>query len=86
MTFTLSIFLYAYFAFVGIWFLFSLVALYHLLKFGFKGGVTFFTAFGYVAVSGLIILATFSYLEPIDWQTSVSVFGDVTPFNLTSFK
>jgi hypothetical protein len=38
--------------------------------------MTFFTAFGYIAISGLVILATFSYLQPIDWQTSVSVFGN----------
>ncbi|NTW22996.1 hypothetical protein HGA34_05695 [Candidatus Falkowbacteria bacterium] len=80
MTFTLSIFLYAYYAFVGIWLLFSLTALYHLLKFGFKGGVTFFTACGYVAISGVIILATLSYLEPIDWDTSISVFGNFITF------
>lgn len=80
MTFTLSIFLYAYFAFTGVWFLFSLVALYHLLKFGFRGGMTFFTAVGYVVVSAMVILATFSYLQPIDWQTSVSVFDNYISF------
>lgn len=77
MNFTLSIFLYAYYAFVGIWFLFSLTALYHLLKFGFKGGVTFFTAIVYMAVSATVILATSSYLEPIDWNTSVSIFANL---------
>lgn len=80
MTFTLTIFLYAYIGFICVWLLFSLTAMYHLLKHGFKGAMTFFTAFGYVAVSGLIILATFAYLEPVDWQTSVSVFGNLITF------
>jgi len=76
MTFTLSIFLYVFFAFVGIWGVFSLVALFHLLKFGFKGAITFFTATGYVAVSTLIIFGTMSYLEPVDWQASISVLSN----------
>lgn len=81
MAITLSVFLYAYFGFLVLWLIFSLVAIFHLLKFGFKGPATFITAFGYIAVSSLALLVTYNLVSNVDWQTSLTVFGNIITIN-----
>lgn len=75
MSFPISIFLYFYYAFLFVWVVFSLAELYHMLKFGFKTAATFFATFTYVAVSIIIITASFGYINQVDWQSELSVFS-----------
>ena len=77
MTFSISVFLYLYFAFLLFWAVFSLAELYHMLKFGFKTATTFFVTFTYLAVAIIILALTFSYIGQVDWQNELSVFSDL---------
>ncbi|MFH0923924.1 MAG: hypothetical protein V1825_04280 [Candidatus Falkowbacteria bacterium] len=74
MTFKLSILLIPYLLFLLLWLIFSLVAVYHMIKFGFKNFTTFFTTFIFVAVSLALLAVSYSFLIQIDWDTSVSMF------------
>lgn len=77
MTFSISIFLYIYYAFLIFWLFFSLAELYHMLKYGFKTATTFFVTFAYIAVSLIIIIISFAYISQVDWQSEISVFTGV---------
>lgn len=74
MTFKLSILLIPYLLFLFLWLFFSLVAVYHMIKFGFKNFTTFFTTFIFVAVSLVLLVVSYNFLIQIDWDTSVSIF------------
>ncbi len=74
MTFPLYILLFIYFAFLFVWLIFSIIALYHMIRFGFKNFTTFFTTFIFIAVSILILAFTYEYLIQIDWNLEVSAF------------
>jgi len=80
MTFPLYIFLIIYFVFLLGWLVFSFIAVYHMLKFGFLNFTTFFTVFVYIAISFLMLAISYKYLSQIDWQMNVTIFGDL--FNL----
>ena len=80
MTFPLYIFLIIYFVFLLGWLVFSFIAVYHMLKFGFFNFTTFFTVFVYIAISFLMLAISYKYLSQIDWQMNVTIFGDL--FNL----
>jgi hypothetical protein len=71
MSLTLSIFLYIYYAILSVWLVFSLVAVYHMFKFGFKNFITFTTTFTYMAISAVILLSSFGYISQVDWQTEL---------------
>lgn len=74
MSFPIAIFLYLYYAFLVGWALFSLVGVYHMLKFGFKSFTSFFITLSYLAVSFIILTASWSYTSRIDWQERLSFF------------
>ena len=73
MAITLSIFLYIYFAFLLVWLILSLVAIYHMLKFGFKSFATFSATFIFIAISIFLLAGSFKYLSEIDWQKEIIV-------------
>jgi hypothetical protein len=84
MSITLSIFLYIYFAFLFVWLILSLVAIYHMLKFGFKSFATFSATFIFIVISIFLLLGSYTYLSQIDWQKEIIIF-DVstnTQFNI----
>ncbi|MCK4554263.1 hypothetical protein KAU19_04855 [Candidatus Parcubacteria bacterium] len=74
MTFSLSILLIPYLLFLLLWLIFSIVAVYHMMKFGFKNFTTFFTTFIFVGVSILMLMTTYDFISQIDWQTQVTIF------------
>jgi hypothetical protein len=67
----LSIILYLYLLFLAIWAVFSLTALYHLFKFGFRNTITFVAISTYLTLSGAILLITVYYAVDVDWQASI---------------
>ncbi len=77
MTFSLIIFLYLYFFFLLCWTVLSLVAMYHLLRFGSRMFGSFFL--GIIYIAGVIVIAYVSYgfLSVIDWQTEVMIFKNI---------
>ncbi|MBA3047872.1 hypothetical protein KKC83_00275 [Patescibacteria group bacterium] len=83
MTFKLSILLIPYLLFLLLWLIFSLVAVYHMIKFGFKNFTTFFTTFIFVAVSLALLAVSYSFLMQIDWDTQITIFENA--FNAKLF-
>lgn len=71
MPITLKFLLYPYFAFLIVWLIFSLVAVYHLLKFGFKNFATFLAVFLYAGVSALMLKMSYDYIARIDWSADI---------------
>lgn len=83
MVFPLYIFLVLYILFVFVWVFFSLVGIYHMMKFGWKNFYTFIATFTYIA--GAIFLAVVSYMAiiEIDWKINISIMDGV--FNTLQF-
>ena len=77
MIFPLYIFLIIYLVLLLGWLIFSFIAVYHMLKFGFLNFTTFFTVFVYVAISFLMLAVSYKYLSQIDWRMNVAIFGDL---------
>ena len=76
MSFTLSIFLIPYTIFLLLWFIISIVAVYHMLKFGFKNFTTFATTILFVGVSVAMLYFSYTYIIEIDWQTEITLFSN----------
>lgn len=75
MVFPLVYLLYFYYAFVAVWLIFSLVAIYHLMKFGLANFLTYAISMGYLVISILIFSTSFYYINQIDWDVNASIFG-----------
>ena len=67
----ISIFLYIYLAFLILWLTFSVTALYHMFKFGFKNFTTYISVVLYLAVSVIILGTSFFYIVQFDWTTNL---------------
>jgi hypothetical protein len=52
----------------------SMVAVYHMLKFGFKGFITIFATASYIIISLSIVSFLFFFINEIDWGTKISIF------------
>ncbi len=85
MTFFLSIFLYIYLAFLFFWLVFCWVAIYHMLRFGFKNFTTFFTTFIFIGISIIMLAVSYNYIIEIDWDANITILGGILnpqmPFN-----
>ncbi|MCK4554299.1 hypothetical protein KAU19_05055 [Candidatus Parcubacteria bacterium] len=74
MTFSLSLLLIPYLLFLFLWLIFSIVAVYHMMKFGFKNFTTFFTTFIFIGVAILMLMTTYDFISQIDWKEQVTIF------------
>lgn len=70
---TVAIFLIPAALFLFLFGFFSLVALYHMLRFGEKNFLTFIVTFLYIAVSAIILFAAWLSLQTIDWTVPLFV-------------
>lgn len=77
MTLPLIYFLYAFYAFLAVWFVLCLVVVYHLATYGFKNNTTFFATFIFIAFSIILVLAVFGFIGKINWQTSITLFEGI---------
>jgi hypothetical protein len=85
MEFPLYIILIPYLIFILVWFIFSLVALYHMFKFGFKNITTYFTSFLYVLIATGMLAVSYIYLNELDWTVKISVLNNILNFDLPSY-
>lgn len=85
MTFPLYLLLIPYLIFLAVWAILSLIAYYHLLRFGGKlFGIMFLGVIYFVGAVALL-QASYQYISPIDWQSQVSVFSGFSS-SLPSFE
>ncbi len=75
MTFSLSLLLYPYLAFLAVWLFFMLTGVYHMLKFGLKSVLTVVMTILFVLVGAGLLSVSLGYISQIDWQKQVSIFG-----------
>jgi len=73
MTIPLIIFLYLYLLFVFIWLIFSLVALFHMIRYGQINFLTFISTFAYIGGSIMILSLSYNYLSQIDWNVGLTI-------------
>ncbi|MDD4901415.1 MAG: hypothetical protein PHS62_04955 [Patescibacteria group bacterium] len=85
MTLTIIIFLYAYLLFVLVWLVFSLIALYHIIKYGQISFTSSIATFSYLAVSALILYVSYQYLSQIDWSVALITVGNIGFFGSSNF-
>lgn len=71
MTFPLAYLLYIYFGFLGLWSIFSLIAIFHMVKYGAATFKSYLFTFLYIVVSIIILTSSTNYIQKIDWQTNV---------------
>ncbi len=81
MAFPLYIFLIIYLLFLIIWGIFSLVAVYHMVRFGFVNFATFFATLIYIGGAIALLSLSYNYASGIDWGMNVSVFNGMFNFN-----
>jgi len=74
MTIPLIAFLFLYLLFVFIWLVFSLIALYHILRYGQINFTTWLAACAYIAVAAMILFFSYQSLSPIDWSAGLTIF------------
>lgn len=82
MAFPLYYFLLIYLLFILLWLIFGLVAIYHMIKFGFKNFTTFFATFMFIGVSIFMLSESYNYLSRIDWEMNVIVFENMFNFKM----
>ena len=86
MTIPLIGFLFLYLLFVFVWLIFSLVALYHMMKYGQINFITFITTFAYLAGAAMILFFSYEYLSQIDWSVGLTIFqGGAGAFGTSNF-
>ena len=64
---TLSIFLIAYYIFLGLFILFSLFSIYHLARFVPLSSLGFFTTYIFLAGAAIIIFVSWQEIQLVDW-------------------
>lgn len=77
MTFSISVFLYIYIAFLIVWFILCLTAIYHMFKFGFKNFATFLSTFIFIFIAILMLSSSFYYISGIDWTVNISIMDGI---------
>ncbi|MFA6306724.1 MAG: hypothetical protein WCV70_04210 [Patescibacteria group bacterium] len=86
MTIPLIAFLFLYLLFVFVWLIFSLIALFHMIKYGQINFTTFFITFTYIAGSIIILYLSYQYLSQIDWSVGLTILqGGAGAFGVNNF-
>lgn len=68
MTIPLIIIYYAYLLAVLFFIIFSLINIYHLLKFGFASLTNILVIIAYIIIASLFLIVSLNQLNQIDWQ------------------
>lgn len=73
MTIPLIGFFYLYLLFVFIWLIFSLIAYYHIIRYGQIGFISVAATLTYFIVSVLILVFSYLFINQIDWSIGLTV-------------
>lgn len=80
---TLVIFLFLYLGFLGVFFVFSLIHMYHIFLSGSFTFVSFIASFIIFVLTLFTLYSTGYLLQDVDWQRPIFSSGssDITPFS-----
>ena len=70
-------FLYVYYSFLTVWFLFFLVSIYHILKFGFKNISTYIITIVFIGVALSLLAVSLNYISIIDWSAEITILPNI---------
>ncbi len=73
MSFPLYYLLFIYLALIFIWLFFCVVALYHMLKYGYKTVSTYLATAIFLIISASMLIASCYYILGIDWSRQVTI-------------
>ena len=73
MTIPLVAFLYLYLFFILVWLIFTIIALYHILRYGQIGLTSFLVTLAYLIASLVILYLSYIFLSQIDWGVGLTV-------------
>jgi len=73
MTIPLIAFLYLYLLFILVWLIFTVIAFYHIIRYGQIGFISISVMLLYLVVTTAILYLSFQYLSRIDWQIGLTV-------------
>lgn len=68
-----SVILYVYLGLVGLFIIFCLVDLYHVVRFGFLNSTTVGMTFVFIAGSAILLFISYTYLKDIDWSQQIII-------------
>ena len=74
----IAIFYYVYLVFVVIFLFFTFFNIYHLVRFGFLTVGNVVMIGFYIAISIIILLISWYYIEQIDWQQAIPIIQTIT--------
>lgn len=78
---TVAFFFYGYFFVIAVFAIFSLLIIYHLLRFGFLSLINITVIVAYLAVSFALISYSFTVIYGFDWSIQLmdpAIFGNIT--------
>jgi hypothetical protein len=86
MTIPLIAFFYLYLLFVLAWLVFTIIALYHIIRFGQISFMSFTVTLAYLVFSAVILSFSYAFLSQMDWTVGLTVFqGGVNFFGSNNF-
>jgi len=74
MTISLSVFLFIFLAYLGLFLFFSFFNLYHMSRFGFVSFWAWFVTVAYIVLTILGLFVAYYYIAQIDWSSTVDIF------------
>jgi hypothetical protein len=80
---TIILFFYIYLVFLVLFAFMSVIALYHILRFGEQNMVTLVMTFLYIGVTVVVLFLTIAQVTPIDWSTPIPFFDNL-PFPIAA--
>ena len=86
MAISLGIFLYVYLFFVLVWLIFSLIGLYHLIRYGQIGFSSTLVTVIYMVIATWIFYQTYLYLSAVDWSLNlITIKGNLNIFGQKNY-
>ena len=86
MTIPIIAFFYLYLLFVLVWLIFSVIALYHMVKYGQINAASILATIGYLAFSVVILYLSYQFFVRIDWNVGLTISqGGVNFFGSTDY-
>ncbi|OGF24327.1 hypothetical protein A3H09_01530 [Candidatus Falkowbacteria bacterium RIFCSPLOWO2_12_FULL_45_13] len=73
MTIPLIVFFYLYLLFIVVWLIFSIIALYHIIRYGQINYISIMAVIIYLAGVAVIFSLSFVFLSQIDWTASLAI-------------
>jgi len=86
MTIPLVAFLYLYLLFILLWLIFSIIALYHIIRYGQISFFSVMVTMAYLMATMAVLFLSYEYLSQIDWEVGLTVLqGGFQFFGSSSF-